>query len=75
MSNDKVINKNCKFRGFVEDNFYPDTSHNNERGDFDTPEEAFEWAKKEAEETGFRHVAYWVEIDEDSTVDGFSGLT
>ena len=70
-----VVTKSNKFRGFVKDHYYPDTSHDNEKGNFDSPKEAFEWAKKQAEETGFSHVSYWVEIEESLEVDGFSGST
>ena len=53
------------YRGVVFDMYYP-TRDNDETCDgFDTPKEAFEWAKKTAHSKMFLYIDYWAE-DEDT---------
>ena len=67
--------KNIRYKGIVEDPYYPDNSHDDERGGFKTPEDALKWAKETAHETGFTHVGYWVEYECSLEVDGYFGST
>jgi hypothetical protein len=57
-----------KYRARVRDRQYPDDSHDTNLDGFDTPEEAFAYAKKMAHETGFTGVDYWAEEDTDPEI-------
>lgn len=64
------------YRGVVKDYHYATDENDSSCGGFDSPEKAFEWAKKTAKETGFSHVNYWVEDEDiDPTLPGYSGIT
>ena len=63
-----------KYKGVVYDMYYDIRRNDSHRGGFGTPEEAFEWAKKEAHATGFLYVDYWAEDEGDETKElGFLG--
>lgn len=53
-----------KFKGVVKDFYYDTDGNNSTRSGFETADEAFEWAKKTAEETGFTNVSYWVDPED-----------
>jgi hypothetical protein len=63
-----------KYTGFIRCiGDYGDQHLDHERG-FDTPEEAFKWAKNEAFKTGSTSIGsrtYWVEYERSNIVEGF----
>lgn len=64
------------YKGVVYDRYYDTRGNDSERGGFETPAEAFAWAKKEAHSTGFLHVDYWVEDEDNPDKElGFYGRT
>ena len=52
------------FKGVVKDLHYDTDQNDSEHSGFSTADEAFEWARKTAKETGFTHVSYWVDPED-----------
>lgn len=64
------------YMGVVYDRFYDTEDNDSKCGGFSTAKEAFEWAKKTAQETGFTHVSYWAEDEETEEIcEDFYGTT